>query len=528
MLKTDLILANAKIFDFGKPLVPGGAVALGMGRILAAGDTKEVMSFAGEKTEVIDLEGRVLLPGFFDSHLHLASFGQSFTRIDFSGAATLAEALDRVKKFVEKSKGGEWLLGRGWDNNLWDGKLPSRQDLDGITGNRPAAFPSRCGHMVWANSAALKAAGVTKDTPDPQGGKIERDAKGEPTGIFMETAVSIIRNVRPKPGNEATRSGLLDAIKEAHKLGITSVMTLASATEFGALCELEREGGLDLRVHVYIEGGDYEEIEALEKLGLRPPLTGDRLGFCGLKYYVDGSLGGKTAYMFEPYSGSEDCGIPVLHGRELEDKIAAASRAGIPCAMHAIGDRAVAESLDAIEASRAIHPGLRHRIEHSQVLRKEDIKRFAESGVIASMQPVHIYGDIATADKYWGERCRYAYALRSLIDSGAVVALGTDCPIERLDPMLGLFAACAREPEDGGEPWIPEERITLEEALWCYGARGAYAVCAEERRGAIAPGMDADLVVLRGNLFETDLRELLSTRVEMTVFAGRVVHRAFM
>jgi len=245
----------------------------------------------------------------------------------------------------------------------------------------------------------------------------------------------------------------------------------------------------------------------------------------GLKLYVDGSLGGQTALMFEPYCNSQSCGIPVICAEKLASLIRRATEAGVPCAIHAIGDRAVHEALSAYEASREVNPEVRHRVEHAQLIRQEDLPRFVRSGIIASMQPVHIYGDIVTADKYWGERCKNAYPLRSLLDSGAVVALGTDCPIERLDPMLGLFAACVREPEEGGSPWYPEESIDLPTAINCYTAAGAYAAYAEGRRGVIKPGMDADLVALRPDFFEMPLRELLSTKMELTVFNGQVVHR---
>lgn len=526
MFSADLILNDARVFVHGEPLLEGQAVATKFGRIIAVGPGAEIMTLAGKETEIIELGRKVLLPGFCDSHLHLASFGQSLRRINLAGSKTLQEALERIRKELPRFQDEPWLLGRGWDKNLWGEKFPSKHDLDSILGDKPAAFSSRCGHIIWTSSAALAAAGITKQTPDPPEGEIERDRDGKPTGILKERAIGLIKDARPQPGVAAVKDGILEATAQAHRLGVTSVVTLAGETEVSALSELEREGGLSLRVSAYLEHPDHAPLGSIEELGLRLPFAGERLSLAGLKLYVDGSLGGQTAFMFEPYKGSEGCGIPVVHGERLTEIVGRATRAGVPCAIHAIGDRAVAETLDAFEASREINPDMRHRVEHAQLIRKQDIPRFAKAGIIASMQPVHIYGDIITADRYWGERCRWAYPMRSLIDSGARVALGTDCPIERLDPMLGLFAACAREPEEGGDPWYPQESIGLAEAVHCYSAQGAYATYTENRRGAIRPGMDADLVALRPDFFEMPLRELLSARVELTVFEGKVVYRA--
>lgn len=524
MFEADLILNNARIFRYGEPLAAQQAVAVKFGKILAVGPDGEIRKLAGTRTRVIELGGRVLIPGFCDSHLHLASFGQSLRRIDLAGSKTLEEALERVRRALPRFEKEPWLMGRGWDKNLWGEQFPNRQQLDSVIADKPAAFSSRCGHIMWANSAALAAAAVTRATPDPSDGEIERDETGEPTGILKEGAIRLIKDVRPEPDVAATKEGILDAVNEAHKLGVTSTVTLAGRTEITALTELQREGRLDLRVSAYSEDPEKFLESCIEQGGLRFPLRADRLSLMGLKLYVDGSLGGQTAFMFEPYEGSENCGIPVVHGEELRKIVMKSSRFGIPCAIHAIGDRAVSEALEAFEASREVNTGIRHRVEHAQLMRKQDIGRFARGGFVASMQPVHLYGDRETAEKYWGERCRYAYPLRSLLESGARVALGTDCPIERLNPMLGLFAACAREPEDGGTPWHAEEQIDLPTAVQCYTAEGAYAAYAENRRGIIAPGMDADLVALRPDFFEMELREILSTGVELTVFSGNVVY----
>jgi predicted amidohydrolase YtcJ len=526
MVAADLILSDAKVFRYGQPLAEGQAVVVKFGKILAVGPSQKIGGLAGNQTRVIELGGRVLIPGFCDSHLHLASFGQSLRRIDLAGSKTLEEALQRIRHALPRFEKETWIMGRGWDKNLWGEQFPNRQQLDSVVADKPAAFSSRCGHIMWANSAALAIAAITHETPDPADGEIERDETGEPTGILKEGAIRLIKDVRPEPDIAATKEGILDAVKEAHRLGVTSVVTLAGRTELSALTELERERRLPLRVSAYSEDPEEFLESCVKNGGLRLPLVGERLSLMGLKLYVDGSLGGQTAFMFKPYEASESCGIPVVCGDRLKEIVLQSSRFGVPCAIHAIGDRAVAEALDAFEVSREVNSDTRHRVEHTQLMRKQDIERFARGGFIASMQPVHLYGDRETAERYWGGRCRYAYPLRSLLKSGARVALGTDTPIERLNPMLGLFAACAREPEDGGAPWYAGERIDLPTAVNCYTAEGAYATYAENRRGSIAPGMDADLVVLRRDFFDMKPRELLSTEVELTVFGGAVVHQA--
>jgi len=552
--QADLILNNAKVFRYGQPLLEGAAVAVKSGKIDAVLSKDDAESFRGQHTEVIELGGRVLLPGFCDSHLHLAPFGRSLRCLDLAGAKSLPEALQRIRDALPRFENEPWILGRGWDQNLWgeagsargqenfdyglqgppgaQGKSaalpagatgPSRGDLDSVVGEKPAALSSRCGHLVWCNSAALRAAGITSGTPEPPGGVIERDEHGEPTGILKEEAVRLIKDAAPQPDTASTKKDILAALREAHRLGVTSAVTMAAPVEVGALRELEKEGALALRVSAYVEYPGKAGLEQIRELG-RSLCAGDWFSLCGLKLYADGSLGGQTAYMFEPYEGSQNRGVPVTCGEELKELVVLAGKENVPCAIHAIGDHAVADALSAIEESRDVNPDLRHRIEHAQLIRSTDLERFAKGLVIASMQPVHIFGDMDTAQRYWGKRCECAFVIKSLLETGARVALGTDCPIERLDPMLGLFAACVREPEGAGRPWHPSQRIGLAQALWCYSAEGAHAVGADNRRGTISAGMDADLIAVRPDFLNMELRQLLSTEVELTVIGGRTVH----
>jgi len=526
MAHADLILENVQPFVHGQPLAGGQAVATAGGRITGVGPVDKLAPLRGPGTKTIDLDGRVLLPGFSDAHLHLALLGQALRQINLHGTATRGEVLEAIKDGASRTAPDTWLLGRGWEQRLWGDAFPTKEELDRVTVSRCAAFQSKCGHITWANSAALARAKVGRDTPDPPGGEIERGADGEPTGILKERAAELVRRAEPAPDAASLQEDLRAAVREAHRFGVTSVTTFPRPEELDALYALAENGELPLRVDAYLRGDIAECFKRLDAARRHPPEKIRNLRVLGIKAFVDGSLGGQTALMFEPYEHTGGCGIGVTHGEELTALVRRATEAGAPCTLHAIGDRAVSEALDAIAASRTINPALRHRIEHAQVLRAEDIPRFKASGAIASMQPVHLYGDREPGERYWGTRCAYAFALKSLLESGARVCFGTDAPVERLDPMPGLFAACAREQEEGGGAWHAEQCIGLDTAVWCYTAESAYAAHAEGTRGALMPGLDADFAIVRADFFDMPLRELLSTKVELTVFDGQVMHGA--
>jgi hypothetical protein len=523
-VSADLILKNC--FIYGWQEIGRGAIAIKSDLITQVGKTPDIMRLAGQKTEVIDLTGKIVLPGFIDSHTHFGAFSESLTRVDLSGAKSLKETLERIESFASKTPAGDWLSGRGWDKNLWGERFPSRKELDAVVGDRPCALLSRCGHILWANSRALALARVTRSTPDPQGGEIERDERGEPTGILKEEAITLIKQVRPRPNKEELKRALKNAFKVAHSLGITSVHTFSDRREFEGLAELQSEGKLGLRVHFYFEHPEDSYIKDLgrEVLNLR---ARDRwLSISGIKCYADGSLGGQTAFMFESYEGRPDnLGISTMSEKELEEKVREAESMSLSCAIHAIGDKANSLALNAIEAGG--RPRSRHRIEHAQLLRREDIPRFAKLGIVASVQPCHILGDIPACERYWGRRSRFAFAFRSLQESGATLAFGTDAPIERLSPLRGIYAAVARQTEEG-EPkggWYLQERIKLEEAIRCYTWAGAYAAFQEGFKGSVAVGKAADLTAVREGFLTLSPREILSAEAELTVLSGNVVLR---
>jgi hypothetical protein len=520
----DLILKNCFIYGWQK--LGRSAVAITSGAISALGKTQDIMRLAAPKTEVIDLTGKIILPGFIDSHTHFGAFSESLHRVNLSGAKSLAEALERVKSFLPKLAPGEWLSGRGWDKNIWGERFPSRKDLDSVVPDRPCALLSRCGHILWANSRALALVRITRFTPDPPGGEIEKDASGEPTGILKEEAVNLVKRVRPQPGKNELKKILCEGFKVAHSLGITTVHTFSDRAEFEALAELQSEGKLALRIHFYFEHPEDSCIREAGR-GVIDSRARDRwLSISGIKCYADGSLGGQTALMFEPYEGfSGNFGIGTMSEKELEEKVREANSRHLSLAIHAIGDRANSLALDAIEAKGELSS--RHRIEHAQLLRREDIPRFAKLEITASVQPCHLLGDIAVAEKYWGSRCRFAFPFKTLLESGAIVAFGTDAPIEKLSPLRGIYAAVARQTEEGEpeEGWYPEERIKLEEAIRCYTWAGAYAAFQEEFKGEIAVGKAADFAAVREDFLTLAPREILSTEVELTILSGKVVFR---
>jgi predicted amidohydrolase YtcJ len=520
----DLILKNCLIYSWQKP--NRSAIAITAGTITALGKTRDIMRLAAPKTEVIDLTGKIILPGFIDSHTHFGAFSESLHRVNLSGTRTLAEALERVKSFLPKLAPGQWLSGRGWDKNIWGERFPSRKELDTVVPDRPCALLSRCGHILWANSRALALARITHFTLNPPGGEIEKDHSGEPTGILKEEATNLIKSIRPRADKDELKRVLCEGFKVAHSLGITTVHTFSDRAEFQALAELQSEGKLTLRIHFYFEQPEDVYIKETEREFIDSRARDRWLSISGIKCYADGSLGGQTALMFEPYEGlSDNFGIGIMSEKELVEKVREAESIGLSLAIHAIGDRANSLALDAIEAKGELSS--RHRIEHAQLLRREDIPRFAKLGITASVQPCHLLGDIPVAEKYWGKRCRFAFPFKTLLTSGATVAFGTDAPIEKLNPLRGIYAAVARQTEEDETEvgWYPEERLTLEEAIRCYTWAGAYAAFQEEFKGEIAVGKAADLTAVREDFLTLSPREILSTEVELTVLSGKVVFR---
>jgi predicted amidohydrolase YtcJ len=523
----DLIVHNGRVATLDAAGSLAQALAVWRGRIIATGLSADMLSLAGPGTRLVDLRGRFACPAFTDCHVHLTWWALSAggQTADLDGARSLAEALARVADLARRDPPGGWLRGRGWDKNHWaELRFPTAADLDRATGERPAAMASHDGHSVWANSAGLRAAGITPQTPDPPGGRILRDGHGRPTGVFQEAAAGLIWEALPDPSLEETVDALEAALPVAASLGIAGVHNCESGDAMGALQLLRARGKLTARVTRFVPAAS---LDALISLGLTSGFGDEWLRIGGVKAFLDGALGGQTAAMLAPYDGTGNAGVLTMEEAELEDRVERATGAGVAVALHAIGDRAVRLALDVFERVRARHPGAwpRHRLEHAQHVSPADVPRFAALGVLASVQPAHMLADIATCNRHLASRTAEAFPLRSLLGAGATLCLGSDAPVEIMDPLAGLRAAVERRGWDG-EPaggWHPEQRLSVAQALAGYTRGAALASGEEHLRGSLEAGKVADLVVLSEDIL-TRPEALADTRVLATVVGGETVH----
>lgn len=530
MVAADLVVYNARIVTLDPDRPVAEALAAAGGRVVLVGTTEAALSLAGPQTVRLDGRGNLVIAGFVDSHIHFASWALARRQVDLTGTRTVSEALERVRTAAERVPPGEWVIGRGWDHSTWDdGTLPTRADLDRVVPDRPVVLTRKDGHSIWVNSLVLVRAGISRETPDPPGGRIDRDDRGEPTVILREgPAMGLVWQAVGRPNADAIESALRDATPEAHRRGLTGIHEIDGREAFRAYRGLNRAGGLTLRVRFFLNPA-HELLEPATRLGIMSGFGDDRLKVSGVKLFADGSLGSRTALMLESYEGTaDDYGVAVTPPDRLGAWVEAASGAGLAVAIHAIGDRANRVCLDILEATRPLWAsrGLRPRIEHVQLLHPADLPRLARIGVVASMQPIRCTQDLFLAERHWGARSRYGYAWRSLLDSGTVLAFGSDCPVETLDPFRGLFAAVTRRREDGYPPegWHPEERLDIWSAVRAYTVGAAFAVGEEGWWGSLRPGSYADLVLLDRDIFEARPEELLDTRVLATVVGGRLVY----
>lgn len=530
-MQADLVLYNGKIYTMYQARPQVQAVAIVGNRIAAVGDDAQIKCLLAPGGKAIDLGGRTVVPGLTDCHIHFVEYALRLTRIDLSGVESKANAIRRVAERTQTAKPGEWLLGGGWDRNLWeDPSFPTKEDLDSVAPHNPVALDSKDGHTLWVNSLGLARAGITAESHSPSGGEIERwPGTGEPCGILKEKAKHLVTNVIEKPSLEKIQAALKAAIDNAQRAGLTGIHDCEDELAFTAFQELLKGDELGLRVLMHIPA---ENLDAAMGLGLRMGFGSDKLRVGGVKIFADGALGSRTAAMLAPYEDEPlNSGIAVTSKEEMWELVSKASRAGISAAIHAIGDRANRDVLDILEESRQSGQGtdLRHRIEHVQLLHPTDIPRLAKLGIIASMQPIHATSDVEMVKRHWGEeRARGAYAWRSLMDAGTVLAFGSDCPVETLDPLVGIHAAVTRRRADGSpgpEGWHPGERITVEDAVRAYSSGAAYASGEEQEKGSITPGKLADLVVLSQDIFAIVPMAILETEVEATILDGQFVHR---
>jgi predicted amidohydrolase YtcJ len=482
-------------------------------RVLIEGNRIAAVDSNTGADRTIDLEGRLAVPGFIDNHVHFVDGGLQLSRVRLRDARTPRELAERIATHPVSG----WVLGGEWDEQLWGGDpMPSRQMIDI---DAPVFVTRLDMHMALANTKALQLAGVTRETPDPPGGTIVRDADGEPTGLVKDAAMALVSRVIPPPSLGERIAAARAGLAEAAKYGVTSFcdmgMTDAAWDDLRAYQHLDREDGLTARVYHFMPIRDYAR---LRDAGIEKRF-GSRLRIGGLKGFSDGSLGSSTAAFFEPYENDRcNCGLVMeaMASGEMAKWVADADAHDLQIALHAIGDRANADVLSLLEAIPNARER-RFRVEHAQHLNPELIARFGRSGIIASMQPRHAVDDGRWADKKIGSaRAQYAYAFRSLLDAGAIVTFGSDWNVVPLDPIIGIAAAVARD-------WVPEQRITVEEALRCYTVNNAYATFAERETGRIAPGLFADIAVLSEDLFAISAEDIEGVRVDMTIFDGRIV-----
>lgn len=519
-----LALTNARVFSGVGGAPPGRALLVADGRV------QEVSAAARPRWDVptIDLDGRTVLPGWRDAHVHLLSYARQRDQLVFDGRETFEQVLAAVRTRATGLAPEAWVLGRGWDQNTWGGRALHRRDLDAVTGQRPVLLAHKDGHASWANSAALSRAGVGAATPDPPGGRVIRDPSAEPTGLLLETAQALMRGVAPEPEPRALPGLLRDALKAAAQHGLCAVANIGTPAEFAALQALELTGELPIRVTQFHY---HEALAGLLTLGLRSGFGNSFLRLGGIKVFVDGSLGSQTAWMEEPFAIAGGTGIVRTEPTTLARLVREANEGQLAVAIHAIGDRAVHAALDAFEAAAALREALwrtpgRNRVEHLQLVRAEDFPRFRALGVLASMQPRHATADAVVAEREWGAQCARAYAWADLQRAGAMLAFGSDAPVETLAPLVGIHAAVTRQSPDGGPAWRPEQCLTLADALRAYSAGAAAASADPEATGTLEPGAPADFVVLSGDPFAVPAGELLSLRVEATGVGGRWAFRA--
>jgi len=526
-----LILINGRVWTGSDTQPWAEALASRGDRIIAVGANADVKTLADTKTRVIDLQGKLALPGFIDAHTHFIIGGSHLLSVDLRNAGTPDEFASRIKAHALKLPAGRWMTGGDWDHERWPGgPLPTRDLIDRHTPNNPVFVTRLDGHMGLANCVALRIAGVTRETEDPPGGTIVRDSTGEPTGILKDDAQGLVYRVIPQATEAEREDALKAALTEAARLGVTSIQDITSWQDYEGYKRFSESGRLTVRVYARTPMSQWQrQAETIARDG-----AGDdwlRLG--GLKAFMDGSLGSTTALFFEPFSDSPNTsGLMVddnIPEGKLKQSINDADKAGLQCSIHAIGDKANNILLRYFEdvAKENGPRDRRFRIEHAQHLLPSDIPRFAKLGVIASVQPYHAIDDGRWAEKRIGPvRIKTTYAFRSLLDSGATVVFGSDWFVAPLSPILGIHAAITRQTIDGKNPhgWIPEQRVTVEEAVRAYTLSGAYAEFAEKSKGTLEVGKLADVVVLSQDIFRSNEDEIRTTTVIYTIVGGRIIY----
>jgi predicted amidohydrolase YtcJ len=534
---TTILYLNGNIYtmDAAQPRAQALAIDGTSGRILVVGDNDDVHRFATQHSEIVDLRGKTVLPGFIDAHIHLLSYAYRAHQIDAGTCTSEDEVAALVSQCAMNMPPGQWILGGQWDKNNWPGQqFPTKASLDAAAPEHPVALSSKDGHLLWVNSLALQRAGITAQTPEPANAAILRDGSGEPTGILQEeAATNLVYGIIDAPDPTLTRSYVQDALAQLQRSGITTIHNIEGRDALRLFQQLRDEGALGVRVQMILPR---HTLSQLRTLGLRTGFGDDLLSLGGIKIFADGTLGSQTAAMLESFEGNPtNFGILTLPEQELKETVSTAAAMGISIAIHAIGDRAVRVSLDGIEQAQRLLADnsinapikrLRYRLEHVQLIAPEDLERMRRLGVIASVQPFHAVADRDIAQRYWGKRHRHAYAYRTIQQMGIPLALGSDAPVETFDPLHILYAATMRtDPATPQRPsWLPDQTLPITQALWSYTLGAAYAGAEEQHKGSLTIGKLGDAVVLREDILSVPQDKMSENSVQATILGGKVVY----
>lgn len=533
---TTMLYVNGNIYtmDAAKPRAQAIAIDDASGRILAVGTNDEVRRVGGQHSQLVDLHGRTMLPGFIDAHIHLLDAAYRTHYVDAENCQSEDEVAELVRERVAQTPPGRWIVGGHWDKNLWrNTNFPTKASLDSVAHEHPVALWSKDGHLLWVNSLALQRASITRDTPQPQTGAILHDADGEPTGILQEEgATSLVFRVIDKLDPEMNRVVIQRILGELQRVGITTIHDIEGDTSLHLFQALRDEGKLGVRVQMILPR---HRLPQLRTEGINND-DNDLLRVGGIKIFADGTLGSQTAAMLESFEGSPgNYGMLTIPEQELMDNVSDATEMGLTIAIHAIGDRAAKVALDAIERAQMLiaeqgtttdqTSPLRYRLEHVQLITPADLDRMRRLGVIASIQPFHAVADRDIAERYWGKRAKRAYAYRTMHDMGIPIALGSDAPVEIFDPLRILYAATVRrKPATKRPPWLPDQALPVVDALWGYTLGAAYAGAEEQRKGSLTVGKLGDAVVLREDILSVPQEKISENGVQATILGGKVVY----
>ncbi len=545
---TTILYLNGNIYtmDAIQPRAQAMAIDGTTGHILSLGTNDEVRRIAGQHSELFDLRGRTVLPGFIDAHMHLLSTAYRSHYIDAIACTSEDEVAALVGERASQTPPGRWVLGGQWDKNLWPGQhFPGKASLDAAAPNHPVALWSKDGHLLWVNSLALQRANITATTPDPANGAILRDSSGEPTGILEEhEATNLVYNVIDPPDPAMTRVLVQRLLPRLQQSGITTITDIEDLDALQLFQQLHHEGQLAIRVHMILPRHRLPPLRETPQqvvaslVGARGEAEGgdDMIRIGGIKIFADGTLGSQTAAMLEGFEGNpHNLGILAISEQEMNETVSQAADLGLSIAIHAIGDRAAHVALNSIEKAQQHRANtsstapdrshLRYRLEHVQLITPTDLTRMQRLGVIASVQPFHAVADRDIAERYWGPRHRRAYAYRTMQNLGIPLALGSDAPVETFDPLRILHAATTRRDDTiRRPPWLPDQALPLSEALWGYTMGAAYAAREEHLKGSLTIGKLGDAIVLRENIFDVPQERMTENGVQATILGGKVVY----